>query len=156
MSTWRLEGLVVLAWALRKSEIPPHDQLVNMNPLWKNLGLFDAEAAAKLLASPVLRAREEIGTLRSRLFALHWRLRNFRLRPQVMDFADFAKTCWFGPLDLNGLPLVKGDLALNRKRLDKASADVFSSAHSAAHERHQAVNWLWEGPEDYSEASVAT
>lgn len=34
--------------------------------------------------------------------------------------------------------------------------DDNSSAHSAAQERHQAANWLREGPERYSEASVAT
>ena len=155
-STWRLEGLVVVAWALRRSEIPPHDQLVSLNPLWRSLGLLDANVAVKLLAEPTLRSREEIGTLRNRLFALHWRLRNYQINPGVMDFAEFARTCWFGPLDLTGLSLVEGDLGLLNKRLDHAPEDVFSSAHSAARERHQAVNWLWEGPERYSQASVAT
>jgi hypothetical protein len=42
------------------------------------------------------------------------------------------------------------------ERIDRAAPDVFSSAHSAAQERHQAVNWLWEGPRRYSRASVAT
>lgn len=73
-----------------------------------------------------------------------------------MDFAEFARTCWFGPLDITGVPLIKGDLALQGKRIDKAAADVFATAHSASPERHQAANWLWEGPELYSEASVAT
>src|SRR5262249_12544785 len=31
-ATWRLEGLVVLAWALGRFEIPPHDQVVAVNP----------------------------------------------------------------------------------------------------------------------------
>jgi hypothetical protein len=155
-STWRLEGLVVLAWALRRFEMPPHDQLVELNPLWKSLGFLDAKAAKSLLAKPTLRPRQEISTLRNRLFALHWRLRNFHIKPEVMDFADFARTCWFGPLDVTGLPLIKGDLALRGHRLDRAPPDLLSSAHSAAQERHQAANWLWEGPERYSEASVAT
>jgi hypothetical protein len=42
------------------------------------------------------------------------------------------------------------------ERIDRASGDVFSSCHSASQERHQAANWLREGPETYSEASVAT
>ncbi len=155
-ATWRLEGLVVLAWALSRSDIPPHDALVSLNSLWQSLGLLDAQAAVKLLAEPTLRPRAEIGTLRNRLFALHWRLRNFHLNPDVMDFAEFARTCWFGPLDLTGLRLVNGDLALQGQRIDHAPQDVFSSAHSAAQERHQAANWLWEGPERYSQASVAT
>jgi Domain of unknown function (DUF4272) len=155
-STWRLEGLVVLAWALGRFEIPPHDQLVSVKPLWQSLGLFDAGAARALLANPTLRQREEIGSLRNRLFALHWRLRNFHINPGVMDFAEYARTCWFGPLDVSGLPLAEGDLGLQGERLDRVSPEVFSSAHSAAQERHQAANWLWEGPERYSRASVAT
>jgi hypothetical protein len=41
-----------------------------------------------LLANPTLRSREEIRALRDRLFALHWRLRNFHIKPGVMDFAE--------------------------------------------------------------------
>ncbi len=131
-STWRLEGLVVLAWALGRMEIPPHDKLVQTNRLWRGLGFLDGKAATALLANPTLRSREEIGILRNRLFAQHWRLRNFHIRPEVMDFAAYARTCWFGPLDVSGLPLVDGDLGLRGKRIDRAPPDVFSTAQSAA------------------------
>jgi hypothetical protein len=155
-ATWRLEGLVVLAWALGRFEIPPHDQLVALNPLWRSLGILNLDAARALLANPTVRSRQEIGALRNRLFALHWRLRNFHLRPGAMDFAEYARTCWFGPLDITGLPLVEGDLGLGGERIDRAAPNTFASTHSAAQERHQAANWLWEGPERYTEASVAT
>jgi hypothetical protein len=155
-STWRLEGLAVLAWALGRFEVPPHDQLVSLDPLWRSLGLLDADAARALLTSPTLRPREEIGSLRQRLFAVHWRLRDYYLSLRVMDFGKFARTCSFGPLDITGLPLIEGDLGLGGKRIDRASEEGFSAAHSASQERHQAANWLWEGPEHYSEASVAT
>jgi hypothetical protein len=155
-STWRLEGLVVLAWALERFEIPPHDQLVNFNPMWQSLGVMDADASRALLDSPALRSREEISTLRNRLFALHWRLRNYRVSPKVMDFAEYARTCWFGPLDLTDLPLSEGDLSLRGDRIDRAPAELFSTAQSTAQERHRAANWLWEGPALYSRASEAT
>ena len=155
-STWRLEGLVVLAWALKRFEIPPHDELVQLNPLWQSLGLLDAEAARELMAKPELRTRAEIVTRRNQLFVLHWRLRNYHITPKSMDFAEFAKTCWFGPLDITGLPLVDNDLAIKGARIDKADPDAFRAAHSAAQERHQAANWLRAGPELYSDASVAT
>jgi hypothetical protein len=155
-STWRLEGLVVLAWALGRFDIPPHDQLVSVNPLWRSLGLLDADAARALLANPTLHDREEIRTLRNRLFALHWRLHSFYLNQDVLDFAEFARTCNFGPLDISSLPLIEGDLTLRGERIDRAPEEVFSSAHSTAQERHQAANWLWEGPALYSQASVAT
>ena len=74
----------------------------------------------------------------------------------MLDFKEFAQTASFGPLDLKGLPLMQGDLAIQGKRLDRASEGEFASVHSAAQERHQAANWLWEGPDKYSDASVAT
>ncbi len=153
---WRLESLVVLAWSLGLFEIPPHDELVDTNSLWNSLSVFDAEEAEDLLSNPTLRPRSEIETLQKRLFALHWRLRNYHLHPAVIDFTEYAKTCWFGPLDISGFPLVGGDLALRGERIDKAPRDAFSTAQSAAQERHQAANWLVDGPERYSEASVAT
>ena len=75
---------------------------------------------------------------------------------EILDFAEFARTCWFGPLDVTDVPLVEGDLAIQGERLDEAPAEAVSAAHSAAQERHQAANWLWEGPAVYSQASVAT
>lgn len=155
-ATWRLEALVVLAWALKRFDIPPHDELAKLNPLWKCLGILDADAARGLIANPDLRSREEIGTVRNRLFALHWRLRNYHLTPAVMDFAEFARTCWFGPLDLTDLPLIDGDLAVGGERIGRAAAGAVATARSTAHERHQAANWLWEGPDELSAASVAT
>jgi len=155
-STWRLEGLVVLAWALGKYEIPPHDELVAFNAMWEALGVFDVDAAKKLIQDARLKQRPKISALRNRLFSLHWRLRNFGTNKEVLDFKEFAQTAWFGPLDLKGLPFMQGDLAIQGKRLDRASEDEVSSANSAAQERHQATNWLWEGPDKYSDASVAT
>lgn len=155
-SSWRLEGLAVLAWALGRCEIPPHDQLIDPNALWRSLGLLDVQAASRLLEVPTVRPRHELATLRNRLFVLHWRLRNYQIRPGVMDFAEFAQTCWFGPLDLSGVDLVDGDLGVGGERIDRAGPDQLARAQSAARERQHAINWLWEGPDDYSEASEAT
>jgi hypothetical protein len=73
-----------------------------------------------------------------------------------MHFVKFARDCSFGPLDIAGVPLIDGDLAIAGKRIEQAVPNAFASAHSAAQERHQAANWLLRGPERYSEASVAT
>jgi hypothetical protein len=53
-SSWRLEGLVVLAWVLGKFEIPPHDDLVSRGALWRSLGLLNAKDARALLTNPAL------------------------------------------------------------------------------------------------------
>ena len=145
-ATWRLEGLVVLAWALGRAAIPPADELVTFYPVWKSLGLLNVNVAKQLLSNPTLRSREEIRSKRGQLFAVHWRLRNFELNREVLDFAEFARTCWFGPLDLSGLSLNDGDLELQRARLDRRPRHIVGTAHSCAMERHKAANWLWDGP----------
>jgi hypothetical protein len=138
-STWRLEGLVVLAWALKRFEIPPHDEFVQLNLLGRRLGLLNAKAAGEFMAKPDLRTRTEIVTRRNQLFALLWRLRNFHITPNAMDFAEFARNCWFVPLDITGLPMVDGDLEIKGQRIDRDDPDAFRVALSAAQERHQAA-----------------
>jgi Domain of unknown function (DUF4272) len=163
-STWRLEGLGVLAWALARFEIPPHDQLVECHSLWHSLGMLDAAACKGLLVNAALRPREEIAALRRRLLAIHWRLVNYYVRPSALDFvavtetsfAGYDRTAWFSPQEVAELPLCDGDLAIHGARLDQAAPDAVAAARSAAHERHLAVNWLWEGPERYSEARTDT
>lgn len=149
-ATWRLEGLVVLAWALGMYEVPPHDELVNFYPMWRNLGLLNVERAKELIDRAQLRPRQEIQRLRSQIFSLNWRMTNYRLRPEVIDFAEFARTCWFGPLDITPWPLKQGDLEIQGSRIDRTSRDNIAKCGSIAVERHIAINWLWGGPDLYS------
>ena len=153
---WRVEGLCVLLWALGRAELPPHDHEVDPQTLLAAAGVLNADAARDLLAAPALRPRDEIETLRKRLFALHWRVTEYRIRGTAIDFAHFAATAWFGPLDITGLPLVEGDLAIGGKRIDRAPHQAFGRVQSIVHERHLAANWLWEGPELYSDTDVST
>jgi hypothetical protein len=155
-ATWRLEGLCVLLWALGRGDIPPHDREAHAQTLFEAAGVLRADAARELLAAPALRPRDEIAALRMRLFALNWRITEYHIRRQAMDFARFAATAWFGPLDITGLPLVEGDLAIGAVRIDRASPRELARARSIVHERHLAANWLWEGPELYSETDVST
>ncbi len=97
-SIWRLEGLAVLGWALQLCDIPAHDELVYMNDLWKKLGLEEVDTALELMAHPRLRPAQELCTLRERMFAFHWRMRSFSLRHDTMDFAETARTAWWGPI----------------------------------------------------------
>src|SRR5213078_4404979 len=70
-STWRLEGLGVLAWALGRFELPPLEQLVECHSLWRSLGMLDIAACKSLLADPTLRPLPELHELRRRLLAIH-------------------------------------------------------------------------------------
>jgi hypothetical protein len=155
-STWRLEGLAVLAWAVGRFDLPPHDQLVVPADLLRAVGILDAEAAKSLLDAPSLRSAEELVAQRERQFAVHWRLTQWRLGQKPMVFGEFARTAWFGPLDLSGVRLAENDLAIGDVPLWRASAERAGAATSAAMERHLAANWLCGGSELYSDTDVAT
>jgi hypothetical protein len=163
-STWRLEGLGVLAWSLSRFEIPPLEQLVECHSLWRNLGLLDVAACKGLLVNSTLRSLPELQALRRRLLAIYWRLTDFYVRPTALDFVQvteasfghFDRTAWFSPQEVAELPLVEGDLVIGGFRLDRVSADELSTARSIAHERYLAANWLCQGPEKYSATDVST
>lgn len=163
-STWRLEGLGVLAWALGRFKLPSHDKLVECHFLWKCLGMLDHSACKAVLVDPTLKHLSQLQAMRRRQLAINWRLTDFCLRHRAMDFihitgtsfANYDRTWWFSPQEVADLPLVDGDLAIRGKRLDKAAQEDVLIAGSIARERHQAANWLCQGPEIYSDADVNT
>ncbi len=155
-ATWRLEGLGVLAWALGWFSLPPHDELCDPGQLLPAVGLLNAERARALLAEPSLRPAAALAAARERLFAVHWRLRNYRLRPAAMDFRLFAATAWFGPLDLTGTRLANDDLAVGDQPIAKAAKGRVQTASSATVERHRAANWLHGDGAVYSRVDVST
>jgi hypothetical protein len=155
-ATWRLEGLVVLAWALGKFDLPPHDVLVVPNDLVRALGFLDEEASRELIAHPRLRSAEELDWQGRRLLGLHWRLRDYTIRPKPMDFLAFAGKCWFGSFDLAGIRLVGDDLALGDVAISEADEEAFGTAISAARERHLASNWLHGYSRVYSRTDTST
>lgn len=156
-AVWRIEGLAVLLWALGRGELPPHDQISDAKTLWRAARLLNHDPAREVPDAPELRPREELEAMRERLFAIHWRTREFRLRPGTLDFVDLAvRMPWMSESAVRALPLVDGDLAIGGVRIDRASADAVDTASSIATERHLAINWLCDGPELYSETDGST
>ena len=153
---WRLEGLAVLAWALGRFELPPQDQLVIPKKLLRSVGYGDADEARALLASPQLRSADELARMSTILLAIHWRLRDFSLRPQKMDFRKFAKDGWMGPFDISPIALVEDDLAIEYATISKALADSVNRTNSAAMERHLAIRWLEGDSPIYSKTDTST
>ncbi|MBI1902993.1 MAG: DUF4272 domain-containing protein [Planctomycetia bacterium] len=153
---WRVEGLGVLAWALRLYELPPYDQLVSPPDLYDALGLMSSEAGASLLASPELRSQDELNEMNAHFLAFHWRLRNFSIRPEPMDFVQFSKDCWFGGFDVSRFRVIAGDLAIGDAAIAEAPEEAVERAHSTAMERHLAINWLSGYSELYSETDTST
>ena len=128
---WLCEGLIVIAWALNRHELPAHDEQVSAAKVGNSLG-FAAPIEATVLHRPTLRPAEELLALRETYFSLHWRLRNFKHDPKGMDFEDFAKSAWFGPLSLEGLRLIEGDLAVGERPLCKADPESVRGLLSVA------------------------
>lgn len=153
--TWRSEGLAVLAWALQASELPPHDQMVDPSAV-ANSVLFLADDAADRAGELILRRDDELGRFSAVQFAIHWRIRDFSLRPQAMDFRSFSEKSWFGPLSIDGLSLAEDDLAIDGVPIAKAPKERFRQCQSIASERHQAINWLRGWHEIYSEVDTST
>lgn len=157
-STWRFEGLAVLAWALRLRGMPAYDQVTETRPLIDALGIMadDPSVSQAILANPDLRPPDHVEILGEQIFAFHWRMRDFSLRPVAMDFVEFGKTCWFGPLDLSWAKLNHGDLELDGATISAAAPDTITSCNSIAQERHLAINWLRGQSEIYSETDTST
>lgn len=140
-ASWRAEGLVVLGWALGRNELPAYDQTADASALTRGVGLLSPPDQT-VLAAPTARSATEIEAYANQVAAVRWRLVRFELDGAVIDFPAFAATAWFGPLDLSAVRLKRGDLALGRRRIDRATSDARAVASRAAEERLVAVRWL--------------
>jgi hypothetical protein len=155
-TAWRFEGLVVLAWALGRFEMPSQDELVDPWPLLDSVGFLKEDQARNLLAEPQLRLAEELARMRELIFALHWRMRDFSIRPEACDFVQVGNQPWMGHEGISQLRLIDGDLAIGDGPIARASADDISRTQSAAQERHLAINWLHGDAAIYSETDTST
>ena len=153
--TWRSEGLVVLAWSLNATTLPPHDYMVDPSEV-ANSVFFLAEDAKDRSRELTLRSEEELERFADIQLALHWRIRDFSLRPRSMDFREFAETAWFGPLNIDGISLAEDDLAIDGVPISKAPSDRVYQCQSIVMERHQAINWLRGDQATYSEVDTST
>jgi hypothetical protein len=153
--TWRSEGLAVLAWALSTFELPPHDTLVDASAAADSV-LFLAPDALQRSRELRLRSEEELDDFAAVQLALHWRLREFSLRPAAMDYPGFVERASFGPLSIEGVVLAENDLAIDGVPISEAPTDRVRECQSIAAERHRAINWLLGWHEVYSEVDTST
>ena len=152
--TWRSEGLGVFAWALGARELPPHDQIVDPYEV-ANSVLFLAEDSLERAAELRLRPRAELDRMSRVLQALDWRLQEYSLHPHAIDFGEFARSGALGPLELDGVPLVGGDLAIKGVAIVHAPEADVRRCQSIALERHRAIAWLRGAHRLYSQVEVS-
>ncbi len=153
-SVWTLEGLVVLAWSLKLAEIPRYDELVETDDLLAKLSFLDVAASKRIIDRAELRAPEELHRYNEQVFALDWRMVDFRIRPEDCDYAnvDFG----YGKFDLSWATLQEGDLSLRGTPIATADPALVQTVSSAAMERHKASNWLQGDAHCYSDVVTNT
>jgi hypothetical protein len=154
-ATWQAEGLVVLAWALYLAGLPSYENRAAAKQIADSVGWL-TDKASKLNQSARLRPTAEVQILADKLFALDWRLADFQQRKTSMDFQDFAKTAWFGPLNVEGLRFANGDLSIGGMPISKASEATRGICRLIAINRRHTAEWLLGQTEIYSEVDLST
>ena len=154
-ASWRTEGLAVLTWALGRYDLPAYDSQADGPIAGYALG-FLSDSKETVLERPQLRSLKEMELLSESLFSAHWRLKQFSLDQKPMDFQEFARTAWFGPLSLERLRLRERDLEIKDKALSAATEQAWREVMSIVQERHQAILWLQGQDELYSRVSTDT
>jgi hypothetical protein len=155
-ASWRAEGMLVLAWALRRSELVHYDEKCDAAEVADRLG-FLRGLSQTALVNPALRDTADIRRWRDTYLTIHWRLRQYDIRPAPLDFPDVVSSSFnWGPLRLDELNLIDGDLAIRGRRIDRASEDDRERTRGIAAERQRAFNWLLGTALIYSEVSTDT
>lgn len=139
---WSIEAAVVLAWALRLAELPAHDAQASPAQLQRALGLFAADPAA---LSAELRPAAEIDGAAARLLAIASRFREFARSKDALDFIAFARNECGDGLELRGISMAHGDLAVAGEPISTALEQAVATAQSIAVERFGAADWLLGG-----------
>ena len=155
-ATWQAEGLAVLAWALKRLNLPKHDEKVDPYAVTDALE-FLSEDAAELIRSAQLRGDAEIRALRELYYDIHVALRDFERHRRLTNFTRWVNPAHLAVLDLKLTALVAGgDLQLGGQPLGVASEDQRRLGEWIMRQRHRASIWLVGEESVYSEVSADT
>lgn len=151
---WRLEGAVVLAWALGlapPSSDAPSDAAEELATIagWPN------GVPAGLVDGATMRSDDELRAAQTHQFFWHWRFVDHRVNPRALDFAELGRSSWFGNFADGEFRLVDGDLAVGDRSISDADPNIVAGHASAAAERHTAFNWL-RGGRSYGDTQANT
>jgi hypothetical protein len=154
-ASWLTEPAVCLAWALRQTEVPDYETEADGASVATALCFLD-DAADSFRAQSQLRPQAELEALLDVYLTLHWRLREFSLRPGPLDFVAFAEQCQWANMCLDQIRLVEKDLSINGRPLAEAPESLWRTCLSIASERHRAAEWLLGQHPLYSEVTADT
>lgn len=154
-AVWLSEGLAVLAWALQRFPLPPHDEEVDPQDVAEALD-FLRDDAADLLNVPTLRSHKEIEWLGDQLYDVNTRLRQFRRHAIPVDFAAFLSTEEGDASALQYVRLVENDLAIGGLPIFKAASGDLDTVVQISSRRHESANWLLGQEPLYSQVTADT
>jgi hypothetical protein len=156
-STWRSEGIAVLAWALGLWTIGPFDQqLADARGVVGSLGYMDDVRAERLLQTATLRPLAEIKAYAEHILNVHWRLQRVR-RVKHYDCRNLFREELEEPTPgTTPIELVGGDLTIAGVALAKVDDERLNSALNVVRERQRAANWLQGDDRIYSEVALDT
>ncbi len=154
--TWRVEGLAILAWALKLLPFPAFDRQVDPYEVTDAVALLNPEAA-DIIDSAELRPKHELTSCRELLYAIHCRLRQFRRERLSRNIEDWIECEWLRTLGIDSPLAANGDFAVNGIPHSENSEALWRSCESFISERHRAAIWLiGEYGPSYSEFPVDT
>lgn len=157
-ANWRWEGACVLAAALGVFKLLPLNQIVDVTVCGDACGLFAKRPEFdRLQESLSIDANFDRIAFANQALAIHWRLRQFmQVRQEAIDFIDYSRGVEWADFNLQGVPLVDGDLAIGELPIVLADSSDVDLAFSIARERHQAANWLIGWNSIYSQVGTST
>jgi hypothetical protein len=140
-ATWLSEGLVILAWALGRREIPDYQVQCDPGAIATALGFLQPRAETAL-AGPRLRPDQELRSYNEFVYNLHWRLRDFSLAGRAYNFRSLTVKAGGEPVLRYELELAGDDLAVGGCAIVDAPEAERQLLTSVTQERHRASNWL--------------
>jgi hypothetical protein len=154
-ATWYVEGLAILAWALRRADFPPHDQKVDPIAVTNALDFLNLDAA-KLVNSHRVRSQDVLQAAREWFYDLHCTLRCFlhhkgdgRPGAGVRDYLKILE------IDPNRV-IDDGCVVVDGSSLCKVGRKRVEEFESIVRERHRAAIWLVGEDPVYTDLNVDT
>lgn len=89
-ASWLSEGLVILAWALGRADLPDFDVQCDPSATANAIGFLQPESET-VLSKPFLRSLDELNQYNEFILNVHWRTRDFSLNRRPYDFESLAR-----------------------------------------------------------------
>jgi hypothetical protein len=140
-SSWWVEGMAVLAWAVGQADLPPFYRKVNGAKVSVALGIF-RPGALERVTQAALRDENEILMGARTYDALVWRLSQYLQDAKPAEFYKKLTDDEGRHLTIDGLEFLEGDLAVEGRPLGSVGTDELQEIAGIVYERNRRFRWL--------------